>query len=414
MKKKVSEIHTKENVASDAESLKRRGVEARARLKKQKEEVLAEQRTLQKNRSNILEDNIYEEYSKPWNRTVETLNKIEDELKEAENNIRGFKTVETTQASPDGPKTVLKLVNVRPEGIEDFDYESNTWLRNVGDYDEFSIAVGDEPLFADPDYVTEEQEKVWDDRVEKAGGGSYTSKSFTKSKPSIDDISDAEKAKDAAETGGATNLYNKEEYEAWKAEQYQEKQASGAERAFGALGGIDKVLEITGTMAALAEAETPLPQQKKSDEWNAYMDMMKLRTEYGLSNESKTLMQRQAERTYHTHARLVGRYGTSSQAVLGAMGQNAKAKYDMDMMMGVKDQDQMFSNLRDDYQYYKEFEDPNSVNYKMKQEKLKNIALTNEATNMAMYMMTKGTTGAENQETVGKKLEEGKEATKKE
>jgi len=115
------------------------------------------------------------------------------------------------------------------------------------------------------------------------------------------------------------------------------QEATGLKGVIEKFGGTDKVLELTGMYAAYKSATTPTPEQRKSDAWMDNMARMKDRTQLGLDNATKTLYQRNAERTYAYDVKNIGRTATSGQAALGALGAASARKYDADLTMAAKD-----------------------------------------------------------------------------
>ena len=115
------------------------------------------------------------------------------------------------------------------------------------------------------------------------------------------------------------------------------QEATGLKGVIEKFGGTDKVLELTGMYAAYKSAATPTPEQRKSDAWMDNMARMKDRTQLGLDNATKTLYQRNAERTYAYDVKNIGRTATSGQAALGALGAASARKYDADLTMAAKD-----------------------------------------------------------------------------
>ena len=115
------------------------------------------------------------------------------------------------------------------------------------------------------------------------------------------------------------------------------QEATGLKGVIDKFGGTDKVLELTGMYAAYKSATTPTPEQRKSDAWMDNMARMKDRTQLGLDNATKTLYQRNAERTYAYDVKNIGRTATSGQAALGALGAASARKYDADLTMAAKD-----------------------------------------------------------------------------
>ena len=102
-------------------------------------------------------------------------------------------------------------------------------------------------------------------------------------------------------------------------------------------GGVDALLQMTGMYAAYKVATGEMPKQERSDAWKDRMQTLKDRTQLGLSNQTKTLMQRQAERTYAMDVHNIGHMATSGQAALGALGSASMRKYESDMKMGAMD-----------------------------------------------------------------------------
>lgn len=115
------------------------------------------------------------------------------------------------------------------------------------------------------------------------------------------------------------------------------QEAAGLKGIVEKFGGTDKVLELTGMYAAYKSATTPMPEQRKSEAWTDNMARMKDRTQLGLDNATKTLYQRNAERTYAYDVKNIGRTATSGQAALGALGSASARKYDADLTMAAKD-----------------------------------------------------------------------------
>jgi hypothetical protein len=128
-----------------------------------------------------------------------------------------------------------------------------------------------------------------------------------------------------------------EEIDAFLNRSEEIQKATGVKGLVEKFGGMDNVMMMAGNMAAYKALSEPMPQQRKSAEWQNYMDTMKTRAQMGISPESLTLMQRNAERTYAGDVSNIGRMATSGQAALGALGQASQRKYQADMEMGVKD-----------------------------------------------------------------------------
>jgi hypothetical protein len=186
---------------------------------------------------------------------------------------------------------------------------------------------------------------------------------------------------------------------------YAKAEATGLTEIYNKLGGLDTLLQATGMAAAYKSATAPMPQQRKSDAWQEQMAKMKDRTQLGLDTATKTLYQRNAERTYAYDVSNIGRVATSANAALGSLGSASERKYQADMMMAAQDASlreahqsqymnamekdeamtqehwlrnvyneadrkrelkagligQFVNNVRDDVMYYQEYQDPNSA-----------------------------------------------------
>ena len=136
-----------------------------------------------------------------------------------------------------------------------------------------------------------------------------------------------------------TTLFNDEQIQEYLGRRNDQREATGVKRIYDKFKGTDQVLQMTGMYAAYKSAIEPVPEQKKSQQWKDYMSVMKQRAQSGIAPESKTLLQRQAERTYASDVSNIGRMATSGQAALGALGQAARRKYAADMQMGAQDAD---------------------------------------------------------------------------
>jgi hypothetical protein len=199
--------------------------------------------------------------------------------------------------------------------------------------------------------------------------------------------------------------FDKETFDNYVRTKKEERQALGLENVYNKLGGLDAVLQATGMAAAYKFATAPMPQQRKSDAWQEQMARMKDRTQLGLDPATKTLYQRNAERTYAYDVSNIGRVASSANAALGSLGSASERKYQADMMMAAQDASlreahqaqymnamekdeamtqehwlrnvyneadrkrelkagltgQFVSNLRDNLKYYEEYIDPSSM-----------------------------------------------------
>ncbi|MHA1988520.1 MAG: hypothetical protein ACW98D_17960, partial [Promethearchaeota archaeon] len=109
-------------------------------------------------------------------------------------------------------------------------------------------------------------------------------------------------------------------------------------------GGVDMALQASGMLAGYMAASGDVPIQQKSALWQERMSQLRDRTQLGLDNKSKTLLQRQAERTYASDVTNIGRMAPSGQSALGALGTASARKYDADLKMGAIDADMRARN----------------------------------------------------------------------
>lgn len=247
----------------------------------------------------------------------------------------------------------------------------------------------------------------------------------------ISDIDPETKAK----TNDLTNLMSDDQVKGLLKERDEVRQNSGLGDVFKKLGGWSSALDMTGMALAYNEANKPLPQQKKSAEWIAQTDILKARQKFGLSEEEKTLFQRQSERTYATNVALIGRYGTSGQAVLGSLQGAVEKKYDADLALTAMDAKQRNQNvtdysnwlskdesytqqiwnqnvfepkakaqalkagligaaagkLKENISYYKNYEDPSSLYQKLMNQELRNKESADKMYNISLIKNMGGT-----------------------
>lgn len=176
----------------------------------------------------------------------------------------------------------------------------------------------------------------------------------------FDDIKDVTPDLQAEQDLDVSVISDEQLEEYYKTREVREE-ATGLSSVIKKFGGMDTVLQMTGMAAAYKSAVEPLPQQKKSAAWKDYMATMKQRSQMGMSPESKTLFQRQAERTYASDVSNIGRMATSGQAALGALGQASDRKYMADIKMGAED-----ARIRE--QNFKEFGSALAQDEKMTQD----------------------------------------------
>lgn len=134
-----------------------------------------------------------------------------------------------------------------------------------------------------------------------------------------------------------TTLFSDAQVQEFLNRKDEQRAATGLSGIYEKFKGVDQVLQMTGMYAAYKSATEPVPEQKKSQQWQDYMATMKQRAQSGIDPETQTLFQRQAERTYASDVSSIGRMATSAQSALGALGQASRRKYAADMQMGAQD-----------------------------------------------------------------------------
>lgn len=305
----------------------------------------------------------------------------------------------------------------------------------------FNIKIEkDKPLFIDKDYVPESDIAKW-----KTYETDVTSTLQSERKKQFEDLMGQE-SKDydvisdidvetKTKTNNVVSLMSDAQVKSILADRDNEREQSGLVETFNKLGGWNTVLDMTGMALAYNEATKPLPQQKKSDAWVAQTDILKARQNVGLSESERDLYQRQSERTYATNVALIGRYGTSGQAVLGSLQGAAEKKYDADLKLTAMDAAQRrqnitdysnwlskdeeytqkiwnnnvfepaarnqalkagligatFNKIKDNISYYKNYEDPSSLYQKLMNQQLKNEQSANQMYNVSLVKNMGGT-----------------------
>ena len=134
-----------------------------------------------------------------------------------------------------------------------------------------------------------------------------------------------------------TTLFSDAQVQEFLNRKDEQRAATGLSGIYEKFKGVDQVLQMTGMYAAYKSATEPVPEQRKSQQWQDYMATMKQRAQSGIDPETQTLFQRQAERTYASDVSSIGRMATSAQSALGALGQASRRKYAADMQMGAQD-----------------------------------------------------------------------------
>lgn len=155
----------------------------------------------------------------------------------------------------------------------------------------------------------------------------------------FDDIYDDELDKtNATEKDDApVKLMSTEELSRYRKENFDTAKKTGIAGAIAKLGGVDGALSLIGMAAGYKAATAPVPQQKKSQEWIEQMQRTKDRMNLGLDANTKTMYQRNAERTYAYDAANIGRGATSGQSALGALGAASSRKYNADLQLASMD-----------------------------------------------------------------------------
>ena len=134
-----------------------------------------------------------------------------------------------------------------------------------------------------------------------------------------------------------TSLMSSEELAKWRKENFDTANAVGVGGAIKAFGGVDNALQLVGMAAGYQAAINPVPEQKKSDKWMEQIQRTKDRMNLGLDANTKTMYQRNAERTYSYDAANIGRGATSGQSALGALGAASSRKYNADLQLASMD-----------------------------------------------------------------------------
>lgn len=213
---------------------------------------------------------------------------------------------------------------------------------NVGS--DFTISKADKDAFQTIEYTTEQslKEKFRTEQVEARQDLAdeiqrAEDKAFDEAENVI--VEDVEDTKYDAETEEEidTTLFSDAQVQEFLNRKDEQRAATGLAGIYEKFKGVDQVLQMTGMYAAYKSATEPVPEQRKSQQWQDYMATMKQRAQSGIDPETQTLFQRQAERTYASDVSSIGRMATSAQSALGALGQASRRKYAADMQMGAQD-----------------------------------------------------------------------------
>jgi len=211
---------------------------------------------------------------------------------------------------------------------------------NIGD--EFKITQDEKDAFKGREYRTEElikSEYNVENIKREQEAEAQREQRIDEILREAEEVEDAQDTKYDAETEEEidTSLFSDAQVQEFLNRKDEQRASTGLAGIYEKFKGADQVLQFAGMYGAYKSATEPLPEQRKSQQWQDYMSTMKQRAQSGIAPETKTLLQRQAERTYASDVASIGRMATSGQAALGALSQASRRKYAADMQMGAQD-----------------------------------------------------------------------------